>query len=221
MCFFYADLKSPQIDLPQGAGADYRIVVVAVIFLIVAGKVLGAGGYRSALQALYHRGGQLAGDQRVLGEIFKIAPAQRIAVDIHARRQQHIGALVYHLPPHGGVQVLYQRQVPAASQGGAAGQQGAGGPQANPGGAVSGDHRGYALLPQAFADPGHGARIAGGTQWAVHHALAATEQLHLCGRQLRHKVVQADAALGHICQHKALVAGDRQGRGQIIQDLLL
>ena len=76
-------------------------------------------------------------------------------------------------------------------------------------------------MAQAVVDTGHGARIAGGTQWAVHHALAATEQLHLRGRQLRYKVVQADAALGHICQHKALVAGDRQGRGQMIQDRLL
>ena len=61
-----------------------------VVFLVVAGKML--DGYADTGLLLYapgHCRRHHTAHQRILREILKIAPAQGIPVDVHARRQPH------------------------------------------------------------------------------------------------------------------------------------
>ena len=58
-------------------------------FLIIGGKMFQAGSRAGALHALDKMRCHVTGLIRVFGIILKIAPAKRVALDIHAGAKQH------------------------------------------------------------------------------------------------------------------------------------
>ena len=82
-------LEGGQINFPQRAFADGRVHGVAVGLLVVAGKMLDARGNATALHSLDVGHRQPRRQKRVFAEILAVAPAQRRAVDVDRRPQQH------------------------------------------------------------------------------------------------------------------------------------
>ena len=216
-----ADFKALQIDFPQGPLGHLGIVVGAVGLLVVAGKVLGAGGDAVLLQAADHGGAGLAAYQGVLGEVLKVPAAQGVAVDVHAGAQEHIAALHHHLTAVGLVEALHQLGVPSAGQGRAAGQQGAVVLQPDAGGAVGGGGRGHAQGPQALGDAAQHAGVAQGAQRAAHDIVAVAQGLQVLGGELGHKVLHRGQAIGHVLELDALVPGEGNLLGHILHNAVL
>ena len=121
-----ADLEPLQVDLPQRPFAQDAVGVIAVILLVVAGEMLDGGiGPLVGLHAFDHRGGDLPAQQRVLAVIFKVPPAQRIAVDVQRRRQPVSDVEFIHLHGDGLADPLAELRVPGLCHAGAHGEGGA------------------------------------------------------------------------------------------------
>ena len=110
---FYGGLKRRKIDLAQRPLVHDGIGRHAAQLLRVCGKVLHTCAHAGALYAADHRRGELAGEQRVLGEILKVPPAERAALDVHARPEHHADALRHGLLAERASNGREQRFVPA------------------------------------------------------------------------------------------------------------
>ena len=113
MPLFDGDLKPGQVDFPQGALVHDGVRRHTPRFLAVDSKVLRAGGYALGLNAANIPRRQLARQIRVLGEILKAAPAQRVALHIKPRSQQHGHFLRGGFLAQGRADFLAQRGIPA------------------------------------------------------------------------------------------------------------
>ncbi len=101
-------MQRPLVQI-RGAGHAPRL-------LVVAGKVLGTGGDALGLQRLHIGRAHLPGQDRILGEILEVPPAEGAALDVKARAQQHDHVLgltflaqrlaepAHHVPVKGGGQ---------------------------------------------------------------------------------------------------------------------
>ena len=96
---FDRGLKRREIDLAQRPLVHDGIGRHAAQLLRVCGKVLHTR--------------ELAGEQRVLGEILKVPPAERAALDVHARSEHHADALRHSLLAERAANGREQRFVPA------------------------------------------------------------------------------------------------------------
>ncbi len=86
LAFFDSDLEAFQVDLAQGTLGDDGVGTHTVVFLVIAGIMLdGSAAAVYGLYAVGHGSSHLTGEQRILGVVFKVASAERIAVDVHAR----------------------------------------------------------------------------------------------------------------------------------------
>ena len=83
-------LKRGQVQLAQGALIHLAVAVEPLVLLIVGGKMLEAGACAGALRALHPCRAHRARNAGILGEILKVAPAQRVALDVDAGSQHHI-----------------------------------------------------------------------------------------------------------------------------------
>jgi hypothetical protein len=114
---FHGNLKAAQVDFAQSALRHILIDAKAVILLVVAAEVLDRRTYAGlGLHTAHIGGGHFAGDEQVLGVIFKVAATQRIAVDFHGRGQQQRDAELDQLVGHSRADFLQQRRVPALGQ---------------------------------------------------------------------------------------------------------
>ena len=136
----HCQLKGSQVQLPQGAVIENAVGGKTLVFLTVAGKVLQRCAHTVFLQAPNLRGGQQAGQQRILGEVFKIPPAAGITFQIGAgaKDQSYAGGRGFRAD--GRAHFLQQLQVPGAGGQGRRGETG--GRQ----GVVDAQHIGRALL---------------------------------------------------------------------------
>ena len=216
-----ADLKALQIDLPQSPLGHLGVVVLPVGLLVVAGKVLGAGGDAVLLDAPNHRAGSFARQQGILGEVLEIPTAQGIAVDVHPGPQQHVAAFLDHLTAVGLVEALHQGGIPGAGQAGAAGQQGAVVLQPDAGSTGGGVDGGHALLLQALDDAAHDSGVALSAQRAVHDKVPVGQGFQLLRGQLSHKVLHGGQSRLHVLELDALIPGEGDLGGQVVQDPLL
>ena len=105
-------LPAREVELAQGALVDQRVDAVAAVLLVVGREVLERGGDALRLHAADPRAGHLAGQQRVLGEVLEVAAAERRALEVRARSEQHADALGAGLAPQRGADLLEQRHVP-------------------------------------------------------------------------------------------------------------
>ena len=88
--------------------------MIPVILLIVTAKML--DGYKAALNGLNASGDgrrHLTGYNGILRVIFKISPAQRIAVKVHTRCQPNRHADFFHFVSYGLADFLQKRYIPA------------------------------------------------------------------------------------------------------------
>ena len=97
IALFDADLEASEIDLPERPLGHAAVDMSAALLLIVARKVLGTRAPARALNASDERRRGAPGQQRIFGKILKVAPAQRIAVNVHPRSQQQVAAVEHHL----------------------------------------------------------------------------------------------------------------------------
>ena len=104
-------LERGQVDFVQGALVDAAVHRKAARLLIVGGKVLDACADALALHAADEPCGQLPGQIGVFGIIFKIAAAQRAALDIDGGSQQHLHTLGACFAPQRRAHAAGQRRV--------------------------------------------------------------------------------------------------------------
>ncbi|MNE23345.1 hypothetical protein D3C80_1165960 [compost metagenome] len=78
--------------------------------------MLDGGTHPVALHPVYHGGAHLAGQQRIFRVVLEVAAIERVALNVHARRQQDIHPVLPDLIPHGFPHGLDQLDVPAGGQ---------------------------------------------------------------------------------------------------------
>mmetsp|Transcript_24754 Transcript_24754/g.74957 ORF Transcript_24754/g.74957 Transcript_24754/m.74957 type:complete len:559 (-) Transcript_24754:259-1935(-) len=105
-------LKGGQIDLPQRALVDLRVDRHAVGLLVVGRKVLDRRAHPLTLHALDKTRRKLAREQRVLGKVLEVPAAERVALDVDARAEQHAHAQREALAPERLAHQHCQRRVP-------------------------------------------------------------------------------------------------------------
>ena len=150
----YGDLKAAEVQLPERAIVHDAVGGKALVLLAVAGEVLETGARALGLDAADEGGGELAREQRVLGEVLEVPPAERAALEVRARAENEAHALRERLPAKGRAYLKEQLLVPAA--GGEHGGGEAGGGQ----GAVHAQHVARVLLfAQAVGAVGHHQRV--------------------------------------------------------------
>ena len=87
------DLERAQVDLAQRALVHDRVGVHAPRLVLVGDQMLQAGTDAASLHAANERGRHPAAEHRVLGEVLEVAPAERRALEVDPRSQQHADAL--------------------------------------------------------------------------------------------------------------------------------
>ena len=149
----HGGLERAQIQLAQRRRVDDRIDHHAVGLLVVDRKVLQRGAHPLALHAVDPGDRQLAGEQRILGEVLEVAAGGRVALQVDRRAEHHSDAFCHRLasdrPPH----LRHQLRVPGGGQG-AAGRE--------TGGRFAGlqvGQRGAVHLAQPVGTVGHHHRI--------------------------------------------------------------
>ena len=105
------DLETLQHHLTQGARIDDGVVLVAVGLLVVRREMLGTHANPIALDTVDIRRSNLAGQERILGKILEIPAAERVAVQVHTRSKQHVGAILLNLLSHRLGHFLDQRGI--------------------------------------------------------------------------------------------------------------
>ena len=105
------------VDLVQGPLVDIRGVGHAVYLLAVGHVVLDRGDHRVGLESLHLGGRALSGQERVLTHVLEVAPVDRQAVDLDARGELDVYALVPGLPAQRGAELALERGVPAGGLG--------------------------------------------------------------------------------------------------------
>ena len=113
---FDDDLEHLQINFAHGAHVGDGISHKAIVFGIVEGEVLDAGGDAFALDALHLRRRQFAGEKRVFGKIFEVAPRRGAAFDVRARAQNDVHAVFVRLFADGAADFAGVFFVPAAGE---------------------------------------------------------------------------------------------------------
>ena len=116
LSFFNSGLEGREINFLQGARVHFGADREALKLLIVGNKVFDAGSHALALQALNIRDGYPRRKVRVFREAFKVAPRQRMPVDIHRRPQQHMRTFCLCLFAKGNANCAHQLRVPGCAQ---------------------------------------------------------------------------------------------------------
>lgn len=112
------DPERREVDLPERALVDHGVRDHATQLLGVHREVLGARGDAVGLDPAHVAGGHPAREQRVLGEVLEVAPAERRALDVEARAEQHVHVLRRGLGAERGAHALGQLDVPRVRHGG-------------------------------------------------------------------------------------------------------
>ena len=184
----HRDLEALEIELPQCPLAETGVVSIAVGLLVVAGKVLGTGAAATGLDPPHHRCRHDPRDQWILGEIFKIPPAEGISMEVHPRRQEHIHPQRLHLLCHQGVECLHGRGVKGTPLRRAAGQQRRRAVEADSGRAIAGNNRRQSTAAQRRRDAAEGAGVAAGAFRGVHLPLPPHQLVELLQGELPHQL---------------------------------
>ena len=110
--FLHRDLEILQIDLPERPAAHQRIVLGPVRFLVIHRIVLDGGSGPITLDAPHVSRRHPAGEERVFREVLEVTPIERIPVDVHARSEQHVHAILQDLVAQDGGRTLHEVDVP-------------------------------------------------------------------------------------------------------------
>ncbi len=89
LSFFDRAFEARQIDLPQRTLVHHGIYRHAAMLLVVDGKMLQRRADSPALHALDMAGRDLRRQIRIFREVFEVPAAQRRALDVRSRSEQH------------------------------------------------------------------------------------------------------------------------------------
>lgn len=106
-----------EVDLAQGACVDVRTDRHPVGLLVVRREVLEGGADALRLQTVHPGRAQHAAEQRILGEVLEVASAQRAALDVDARAEQHVHTVCVRLVGERAADPSGQFGVPGGGQG--------------------------------------------------------------------------------------------------------
>ena len=120
----YGNLEPFQVELACGSLRHALVHARTFRLLRVDGEVLDACACPLGLHAVDVGGGNLAGHQRVFGVILEVPSTQGVAVEVHARTENHVAVVFLHFLSDGPSDFLCQRGVPGAGDGGADGEAG-------------------------------------------------------------------------------------------------
>ena len=113
--FFYRDLKSGEVYLPEGTFIQHRIHRHPALFLAVHRKMFWTGSHSLALDTPYITGCQFTGKIRIFRKILKIPPAQRASLNIKTRPQENIYSQSRCLTSQRCTDLFCQLNIPAVS----------------------------------------------------------------------------------------------------------
>ena len=146
------------------------------------------------LDATDRRCGHAARDDRILGVVLEAAAAERVAVDVERRREQHVDAVVARLRTHRGTDALDERRIPGRGEQGRD-REGRGMEAARLAFAPRADAQARGTVGEhdrRDAEPRHGARHAARARHARTHRPVGGA-LHLRGqRQARERHADTD-----------------------------
>ncbi len=125
-------LEGRQVDLAQRALVDIGRHAHPVGLLVVGGEVLERRADAEGLDALDQGRRELAGHDRVLGEVLEVATAQRRPLDVDARSEQDGDVVRAGLAPERRADPAQQVGVPARPERGRGGEAGGGHAVAEP-----------------------------------------------------------------------------------------
>ena len=108
----HGDFKVGEVDFAERAFVHDRVGGHASQLRVVGGKVLRAGGNAVCLNAADIARRHLAGKVRILGEILKVAAAERTAFDIQTRAEQNAHILRSGLCAEMLAELLAKRRIP-------------------------------------------------------------------------------------------------------------
>ncbi|CAM5620141.1 hypothetical protein SCYAM73S_07825 [Streptomyces cyaneofuscatus] len=108
--------EGAEVDLAQRALVDVGADPHPVGLLVVGRVVLECRAHTGLLEPAHHGPAQLGGEQRVLGEVLEVAPAERRALDVDARTQQHPDAVRGRLVRERSGDAMGELRVPAAAE---------------------------------------------------------------------------------------------------------
>ena len=101
-------LKRREIQLAQRPLIDYGVGHHTCMLLAVGGKVFEACANAATLDTSHHCRAELTRNNRVLAEILEVATAQRVALNVHTRTENHVNALPTRLLANRGANTLDQ-----------------------------------------------------------------------------------------------------------------
>ncbi len=104
----HGDLEACEIDLVQSPLVDHGVPDHPQGLLAVRGEVLGACCRSGRFDAADVRGGEPAGQERILGEVLEIPAAQRRPFDVQSRSQHDVDSQCDCLSPQGRPDPLAQ-----------------------------------------------------------------------------------------------------------------
>ena len=87
--FLHGHLKGREVDLTDRPLVRVGGTAHPPVLLVIEGEMLDTGAHVFALDTLDQRGRHHARQVRILGEILEVPSAQRAALDVHGRAQQH------------------------------------------------------------------------------------------------------------------------------------
>ena len=116
-------LERRQVDLPQRPLADPDVDGHPVGLEVVAHQMLDRGADAVRLHTRHEPGADLAAEQRILRVALEVPAAERGALQVHRRAEQHVHALAPGLLAEQQPGRARQRRIPGGGQRGRAGQR--------------------------------------------------------------------------------------------------
>ncbi len=113
----HRDFEARQIQFAHGALIHYGIAGLTPQLLTVDREMLGTCGDTVALDAANQSGRHSPRDNRIFGIVFEVAPAQRIAFDVHARAKQHVHIEIMRFLAERLAHFLGKRRIPGIGHG--------------------------------------------------------------------------------------------------------
>ena len=113
----YCDFKTGQIQFTHGAFVDHGVARLTAQLLAVDCEMLRACGDAVALNAANQARCHTPGDNRIFGVVLEVTSAQRVALDVQARAEQHVHVKIVRFAAEGLAHFFGERRIPRISHG--------------------------------------------------------------------------------------------------------
>ena len=115
--FTHCDFETGQIQFAHGTLIDHGVAGLAAQFLAVDREMLRACGDAVALDAADQACRHTSGDDRIFGIVFEVTSAQRVALDVQTRAEQHVHVKIVRFVAEGLAHFFGERRIPRIGHG--------------------------------------------------------------------------------------------------------